>query len=111
MYGIWYIGHGKAIIKCDVPQLIKNWDDYDEYAYIYYEVDLNTRSLSKINIPLDRGWYLDNVLVENGLVYIANKAESNENYIWIYNPENKTTTKGLKVNGDFHYFRRINKVK
>lgn len=111
VYGIWYIGHGKAIIKCDVPQLIKNWDDYDEYAYTYYEVDLNTRSLSKINIPLDRGWYLDNVLVENGLVYIANKAESNENYIWIYNPENKTTTKGLKVNGDFHYFRRINKVK
>ena len=110
VYGIWYIGNGKAIIKCDVPQLIKKWDDYDEYAYTYYEVDFNTKSLSKIEIPLDRGWYLDNVLVENGLVYIANKAESGENYIWIYNPNNNTTTKGLKVNGDFDYFRRINKV-
>lgn len=111
VYGIWYIGHGKAIIKCDVPQLIKNWDDYDEYAYAYYEVDLNTKVFSKIDIPLDRGWYLDNVVVDKGLVYIANKAESEENYIWIYNPMNKTATKGLKVNGDFHYFRRINKVK
>lgn len=111
VYGIWYIGKGKAIIKCDVPTLIKNWDDYDEYAYTYYEVDLYTQAMSKIDIPLDRGWYLDNVLIENGLVYIANKAESGENYIWIYNPKNKNTAKGLKVNGDFHYFRRINKIK
>lgn len=111
VYGIWYMGQGKAIIKCDVPQLIKNWDDYDEYAYTYFEVDLNTQTLSKINIPLDRGWYLDNVLIDDGLVYIANKTESNENYIWIYNPINKTTTKGTKINGDFHSFGRINRVK
>lgn len=111
VYGIWYIGHDKAIIKCDVPELIKSWDDYEEYAYAYYEVDLKSKALSKIDIPLDRGWYLDNVLVENGLAYIANKAQSNENYIWIYNPATKTTVKGLKVTGDFDHFRRINKIK
>lgn len=111
VYGIWYIGNGSAIIKCDVPKRVQNWDDYDEYVYRYYDVDLNTKNITPIDIPLDRGWYLDNVLVENGLVYIANKSESGENYIWLYNPINKNTRKGLKVNGDFHNFGRINKIK
>lgn len=111
VYGIWYINKEKAIIKCDVPSRIKSWDDYDEYAYTYFEVNLKDKTLHKLNLPLDRGWYLDNVLVEDELVYIANKSETNENYIWIYNTQTKNLAKGLRVNGDIEYFRRINRVK
>lgn len=111
VYGIWYIGNENAIIKCDVPSRIQCWDDYDEYAYTYFEVNLKNKTLHKLDLPLDRGWYLDNVLVEDELVYIANKSETNENYIWIYNTHTKSLTKGLKIDGDIEYFRRINRVK
>lgn len=111
VYGIWYINDENVLIKCDVPSRIKSWDNYDEYAYTYFEVNLKDKTLHKLDLPLDRGWYLDNVLVENGLVYIANKSETNENYIWIYNSQTKNLTKGLKVDGDIEYFRRINRVK
>lgn len=111
VYGIWYLGKDKAIIKCDVPERIQTWDDYDDYAYIYYEVDLKTSAFFELDLPIDRGWYLDNVLIDNDIAYIANKSEASGNYIWIYNPTDRTIVRGAEVEGNFDHFRRINKIK
>lgn len=109
-YGLWDIGNGKAIIRSERKDLFTGVEDHYKVPHIeFYLLDINKKTTQKLDLPLDKGTSRQCVLVENGLVYLSINSESG-NYIWIYNPNVNTLTKGLKIKDDIDYILRIEKL-
>lgn len=110
-YGMWYIGNNKAIIRSERKGLFKTFEEHYQVPHIeFYEIDLTTRAVRKLDLPLDKGSSRTCVLVENGLVYIAINSDTEGNYIWVYNPKNQSLKKGLKLGGEIDYIFRLEKL-
>lgn len=105
--GIWYLKQGKVLLKSAREDLVKNRSDYWENIFEYIVIDLKTKASHKLSLPLDRSWYVNNVIIENGLVYIANMSKEKGNYIMIYNPKDETLVKGLELGSDINRIFRI----
>ena len=110
-YGFWYIGNGKAIVRTERKGLFTGMNDHYKVPHFdFFELDLATKSSTRIDLPLDKGTARQCVLVENGVVYISVNSDAAGNYIWIYNPENRTVKKGLQLLGETDYILRIERL-
>jgi len=107
-YGLWYIGNHQAIIRTEQKEIFTGIGDHYKVPHVqFYVLDLNNKTVKKLDLPLDKGTSRRCVLVENGLVYISINSGAAGNYIWIYNPQTGALKKGLKINGDIDYILRI----
>lgn len=107
--GIWCMSDGKYLVKCELCNLVNTPNDYLEgNIYGYYDVDVATGKVSRLSIPLNKAWYTDDVLVEEGKAYIA--VISGDNYMfWVYDPIDKSLREGLKFSSDVKRLFSINK--
>ena len=110
-YGLWYTGNGKAIIRTERKNIFTGMKDHWKVPHFdYYAIDLQTKSTTRLDLPLDKGTAKQCVLVEDGIVYIAVNSESAGNYIWLYNPETGSLEKGLKFDDQTDYILRIERL-
>lgn len=110
-YGFWYIGNGKAIVRTERKDLFTGMNDHYKVPHFdFFELDLATKSATRIDLPLDKGTARQCVLVENGVVYISVNSDAAGNYVWMYNPENRTVKKGLRLLGETDYILRIERL-
>ncbi|CAG5003376.1 hypothetical protein DYBT9275_03138 [Dyadobacter sp. CECT 9275] len=110
-YGLWYIGNGKAIIRSERKGLFKGMEDHYKVPHVAFHVlDLATKTVKKLDLPLDKGTSRRCVLVEKGLVYISINSDTQGNYIWMYNPKDHSLKKGLKLAGNLDYILRIERL-
>lgn len=97
LYGL---GQGKALIKIVRKSRARQYMDYlNNQVAEYYLLDLKTQTRTRLNLPLDRLSFTENVLVENGKAYIAVCEKKNESHIWEYTPATGALKRGLKVEG------------
>lgn len=109
-YGLWYIGNNQAIIRSERRALFTGIEDHYKIPHVEFHVlDLYTKVIKKLDLPLDKGTSRKCVLVENGLAYISLNSDTGNN-IWIYNPQDGSLKKGLQLHGDIDYILRIEKL-
>ncbi|MGA9650471.1 DUF4374 domain-containing protein [Pedobacter sp.] len=108
--GLYHVGNGKAIVKIMDKTQIDGSSAYgSKYITDYYLVDVANQTKTKINIPKSiSGGYSENVLVDNGVVYIAAKTADGF-YVYVYNVATGTVTRGLKLEG-ITSLRRLEKL-
>jgi len=110
-YGFWYIGNGKAIVRTETKGLFTGMKDHYKVAqFNFYELDLATKTTTRLNLPRDKGTARQCVLVEQGIVYITVNSDSEGSYVWTYNPETKDLRKSLKVGGNIDYILRLDQL-
>lgn len=110
-YGIWYLGHHKAIIRSERKDLFKGLSDHYSTAHFeFYVLDLLKKDIKKLDLPLDKGTRRECVIVKDNLAYIAVNSTLNGNYIWSYNISNGTLKKGLQLAGDTDFIMRADKL-
>lgn len=98
--GMIYAGNNKAVVQVFRSDLITTFRDYQTgYVIEYYVVDLSTKSVQKLNIPLTKWPRKTLGILENGKVAIAGNTESEGNNIYIYDPATNVVTKGLSYIG------------
>ena len=111
-YGIWYLGGNKAIIRSERKDLFTGLGDHYSIGHFeFYVLDLITKSVEKLNLPLDKGTRKECVLVEGNKAYIAVNSAKDGNYIWVYDILKKTLKKGVQLGGDTDFILRIDKLK
>lgn len=94
--GIVYAGHNKVIMQVFDSSLIKAYRDYQNgFVIRYYEVDLLTQLVRKLDIPLSKYPRRAMERLPNGKVAIAINAENGENAFYIYDGKTKLVKKGL----------------
>lgn len=110
--GLWYLGNGQAILKYKDGTIA---DDGSDTAHIYGFAVVNIGDgtiVKKISeIPLDKGEYLQNVVIEDGKAYILSNSQSGSDYVWEYDPATGKAVAGLEVVGGYDYMLRIDKLK
>ena len=94
---IWHIADDMFLLKCERNDLINAWSDYlESRIFEYYTVNVATGKLTSLGLPLDAPWYTNNVIVDNGIAYIANNAEDGYTF-WCFDPKTESLTQGLKL--------------
>nr|WP_295927811.1 DUF4374 domain-containing protein [uncultured Dyadobacter sp.] len=94
--GMIFAGGNKVIVQVFESSLIKAYRDYQHgFVISYYEVDLQTQALRKLDIP--RSKYPRRALerLKNGKVAIAVNGENGENAFYIYDGQTGDVRKGL----------------
>jgi len=110
-YGIWYLGNHKAIIRSERKDLFKGLNDhYSKPHFEFYVIDLLTKDIKKLDLPLDKGTRRECVIVEGNLAYIAVNSTLKGNYIWIYNISTGILKKGLQLAGDTDFIMRTDRL-
>jgi len=111
-YGMWYLGANKAIIRSERKDLFKGLGDHYSTAHFeFYVLDLVTKSITKLNLPLDKGTRRECVIVEGDTAYISVNSTRAGNYIWLYNIKTGALKKGLQLGGDTDFILRIDRLK
>jgi len=111
-YGMWYLGGNKAIIRSERKDLFKGLGDHYSTAHFeFYVLDLLTQSVTKLNLPLDKGTRRECVIVEGNTAYISVNSTREGNYIWLYNIKTGALKKGLQLGGDTDFIMRIDRLK
>jgi len=94
--GMIYAGGDKVIVQIFENSLIKAYGDYQQgFVISYYEVDLKTQSLKKLNIPLSKYPRRAMERFKDGKVIIAVNAENGENALYTYDGATGSVRKGL----------------
>lgn len=94
---IWFVSDNIFLLKCERQNLIHSWDDYlNQKILEYYTANVSTGELNKLDLPLDAPWYTNNVIVDNGIAYIANNADDGYTF-WMFDPANNSLRKGAKI--------------
>lgn len=110
-YGIWYLSGDEAIIRSERKDLFKGLGDHYSTAHFeFYVINLKTKAVKKLNLPLDKGTRRECVIVENGIANIAVNSTKEGNYIWQYNIKTGALTKGLQFGGDTDFILRMDKL-
>ncbi|MBL1410762.1 hypothetical protein [Sphingobacterium faecale] len=111
-YGFWYVGGQKAIIRSEQHELYTDFSNHHSvFQFEYYLVDLATKKLEKINIPLDKGTRKENVLVQGDYVYFGIDNESNKHEIWRYTPAHGKTENVFSASSTADYILRLDFLK
>ena len=109
-YGMWYIGNGKAIIRSERKGLFKGMSDhYKVYQFDFFLFDISTKTVTRLDLPLDKGTSRSCVLVENGKVYISVNGK-NDNFIWLLNPKSGEVKRALHLAGNLDYILRMERL-
>ncbi|WP_316803267.1 DUF4374 domain-containing protein [Pedobacter nototheniae] len=110
-YGMWYLVGDEAIIRSERKDLFKGLGDHYSTAHFeFYVINLKTKAIKKLNLPLDKGTRRECVIVENGIANIAVNSTKEGNYIWQYNIKTGALTKGLQFGGDTDFILRMDKL-
>ncbi|WP_238387717.1 hypothetical protein [Pararcticibacter amylolyticus] len=110
-YGLWYLGNHKALVRSERKDLFRTYEEHYLLAHIeYHEVNLLTREVHKLNLPLDRGSSRTCVLIRNERAYITINDGKGNNDVWIYRPQDRSLTKGLHLEGNIDYIFRLEKL-
>ncbi|SEL66816.1 hypothetical protein [Parapedobacter koreensis] len=107
-YGMWSIGYGKAIIRSERKDKYTNFSDHHStYQFEYYVVDLTKQSLTKLDLPLDKGTRKESVLVQGDKAYIAIDDAADNHQLWVYDIPSGAINPGLKLTGGTDYILRV----
>lgn len=99
------------MIRSERKDLFKNYKEHYIVPHIeYYEIDLITREVQKLNLPLDRGSSRTCVLIENEKAYITINDGAGNNDVWIYQSNIRSLKKGIHFQGNVDYIFRIEKL-
>ena len=110
-YGLWYLGKGRAIIRSERKDLFRGLSDHYSTAHFeFYLLDLATKQIKKLQLPLDKGTRKECVIVKDNIAYIAINSAKEGNFIWMYNIGNGTLKKGLQLDGVTDFILRIDKL-
>lgn len=106
--GLWYIGGTKAIIKY-IDTSITN----SAHIYAFGVFDLETGKVTRklTEIPNDNDAYMQNLIVEDGKVYLITNAETGKDYIYIYDIAGQTVKTGMEMIGGYDYILRLDKMR
>lgn len=105
--GLWYIGGTSAILKYIDPAA-----GTSDHKYGFANFNLETgKIIQKLDIPRDNDAYMQNIIVEDGKVYLITNAESGKDLVYIYNPADGTVKTGLEMIGGYDYILRLDKMK
>jgi hypothetical protein len=112
-YGMWYLGHGRAIVRAERKDLFKGLSDHYSAAHFeFYLVDLESQTVvNKLDLPLDKGTRRECVLLEGDYAYLSINSTTKGNYIWSYNIKTGALKKGLQLSGNTDYILRIDRLK
>lgn len=110
--GFWYVGNGKAIVKYEDAATIKNNPDASHYM-AFALIDLYNGTVVKrlTDIPMDKGSYIENVVVDNNTAYIVSNSESGKDLVWECNPETGDVISGIEIVGGFDFILRLDLLK
>jgi hypothetical protein len=98
--GMVYAGNNKAIVQVFDSNLIRAHKDYQTgFVIQYYETDLVTQAVRKLDIPLSKypGRALERL--KNGKVAIMANTQSAGSTIYVYNSDNGEVKKGMEYKG------------
>jgi hypothetical protein len=110
-YGMWYLGNNKVIIRSERKDLFKDLSDHYSTAHFeFYIVDLITKAIQKLDLPLDKGTRRQCLIVNKDDVYISINSSTEGNYIWIYNKKSGKLKKGLQLSGNTDFILRIDEL-
>ncbi len=110
-YGLWYLGGSKALIRSERKDLFKNYKEHYLVPHIeYYQIDLQTRQVHRLDLPLDRGSSRTCVLVEGDQAFITINDGKGNNDVWVYSWKNQSLKKGLHLTGEVDYIFRLDRV-
>lgn len=110
-YGMWSLGNGEVVIRSERKDLFTGLGDHYSVAHFeFFVLNLKTKAIRKIDLPLDKGTRRECVLVKQGIAYIAVNSSKYGNYIWQYNIKTKALKKGLQVGGDTDFILRIDQL-
>jgi hypothetical protein len=106
--GLWYIGGTKAIYKYIDPAVTGS-----THIYAFAVMDLETgkiiRKLSEI--PNDADAYIQNIIVEDGKVFMITNAETGKDYVYIYDIAAQTVKTGMEMIGGYDWILRVDKMR
>jgi len=98
--GFVYAGDNKAVVQVFRSDLVTAYADYQgAFVLEYYEVDLVSKAVTKLDIPLSKWPRRALNVLDNGKVGIVANTENDGNAIYIYNPADGSVTKGLEYTG------------
>lgn len=110
-YGMWYLGNGRVIVRSEKNGSFSGWNDYHNvHQFSFHILDLTTKSVTRLDLPPDKGGRKECVLVEDGIAYIAINSTSEGNIIWHYDIQSGTLEKGLALEDDVDYIFRIDRL-
>lgn len=111
-YGIWYVGNGKAITRNEQKKLYTDFSNFHAvYQFEYRLVDLQSGSIEKIQIPLDKGTQKENVWTDGKYVYFAIDGSNDQHRVWKYDLQTKEISKGLKLPNNTNFIVRMDYLK
>lgn len=111
-YGLWYLGHGKVIVRSEKKGAYTGWNDYHNvHQFSFHVLDLATKSVTRLPLPPDKGGRRECVLVENGHAFISVNSSTEGNFIWTYGIEDGSLKKGLELEENVDYIFRMDRLK
>lgn len=111
-YGLYDLGNGKGITRLGKKDVLLTFDDYNgSDVFEYYVVDVAAKTKTKLNLPLSQYVSSSPVLVENGKAYILVSTKANGNFVYTYDINSGSLSKGIEVKGlDYvNWISRLNK--
>ena len=108
VYGMWSLAANKVIVRTERKDLFKGLNDHYKTAHFeYYVLDLRTKAIQKLDLPLDRGTRKQCVIVQGNVAYIAISSAKDGNYIWKYTIADGVLKRGLRLTDDTDFILRI----
>ncbi len=107
-YGLWYLGHGKAVIRNERKDRYTDFaNHHNTYQFEYHVVDLTEGTLTKLDLPFDKGTRKESVLVADGTAYIAIDDATDAHRIWCYDIRSGRISPGLTIEDGADYIVRL----
>ncbi len=107
-YGLWYLGNGKAIIRNERKDRYTDFSDHHStYQFEYQLVDLAQKTLTKLDLPFDKGTRKESVLVDDGKAYIAIDDSTDTHRVWCYDIKSGILSPGLSIGEGADYTVRL----
>ena len=105
--GIWYIGGSQAILKYIDPAAPGT------HIYAFAVMNLETGKIIKklTDIPNDADAYIQNIIVEDGKVFMITNAETGKDYVYIYDIAAQTVKTGMEMIGGYDWILRVDKMR
>ena len=98
--GMLYVGNKKAIVQVFRSDLIQEFRDYQgDFVIEYHLVDLETKEVEQLDVPLSKYPRKALSLLKNGKAVIVANTENEGNALYIFDPATQEVTKGLTYEG------------
>lgn len=106
--GLWYIGGNQAILKYN-DTAVTGSDHIYGFAVLNLETGKITKKLT--DIPHDNSDYIQNIIVEDGKVYLITNAEKGKDYVYNYDIATGVVKTGMEMIGGYDFILRLDKMR